>query len=993
MLSNERTPLVGRMHELHALTDALDAAKRGSGSIRMVAGEGGVGKTRLVEAVREHAMERGFTVLVGRAFPVETGIPYAIFGDGFVPYLRDLGMPALQTLSRGAGAELALLFPLLRTDTTAVRAGDPAELKPRLFDAFGQLLGALARKAPMLVVLENLHWADPSSIDLLHFVARSASAHPLLLLATYNDAHRESQRALRLLEQSLTSLGVLSRHVLPPLTRDETAQLIAKGFGEQGATLGDFPDRVHARTRGNPFFIEETLKALVTAGRLRREGERWVGWATEQLSLPDSIRDALQLRYDRLSAPAQEVVQLAAVVGAQVPHALLERLTELDEATLLAAVDELRRGRVFDEIDGAVGPAYVFTHPLLQEMLYAELGRVRVRALHGRIADALERAYGPAALQHAEEIAIHFRRAEAPEQSARAVTYLIAAGEIAVARGSHREAAESLTVALRLVEASGDAAALETVLESLGRAKHRLGDYAAATSLFKRAVTLAEARGDDRRVAALERRVGLAWLRRGEFLIALSHHDRGLAAALRAGDRAAEATFHLARSAGMMEVGDGAAAEEAGRMALAIAEPLGDARLLGRVHQALQALNVWRGPSAAAVLHGTRAIEHARRADDLRTAWQAEWVFSVHAGLTGDSAATLRHVTQASQLADQLRSPVLRLWSAEVAIEYRSGIGEWDEALALAERTIEEARAFSQNNLLPRLLVWSGLMLCGRGELARAKERLDEAWVRSGADRADEGLPLNVHQVVPAHVGIGYYHLYRRDHRTALEVAERGLAIADRTGYTVWAVHRLLPLAAEASLWLREWESADAYGRRLRAAAEQLGHPLAHAWADACLALQRMLQGDHAGAIAQLRQAADALETIPFVEHAARLRRKLAEALITAGDLPAARAELERCHEVFRRIGADLALDEVREQMREHGWRPRQTRLPHHGRLTATEMKVASLAARGMTNPQIGEALRISPRTASTHISNIFQKLEVKSRHELTEYLREHGLG
>lgn len=995
MLPTDRIPLVGRLRELTALTTALEQAKRGQGSVHIVVGEGGVGKTRLMEAVRDRARDRGFTPLVGRAFPVESGIPYAIFGDGFVPHLRELGGASLQTLSRGAGAELALLFPALRADETAPRALDAAELKPRIFDAFSHLLGNLAKKAPLLVVLENLHWADPSSLDLFHFVARSAATRPLVLLATYNDSHRESQRAIRTVEQSLQSLGALARHVLPPLTLAETAQMIEQGFRETAETLGDFTERVHTRTRGNPFFVEETLKALVNAGRLRQEGERWVGWSTEQLSLPDSIRDALQVRYDRLTEPAQRVIQLAAVVGAQVPHAMLERLAGLESAELLTALDELRRERILDEADDAGGPSYVFTHPMLQEMLYAELGRARVRAMHSQVADTLEAMYGAVALEHAEELAIHFRRGEAPDQAVRAVRYLIAAGEIAGGRGAHREAAESLTVALALLEQGGDAIAHESVLESLGRVKHRLGDYAGAIALFERAVSMAEARGDDGRVAALERRIGIGWLRRGEFLVALSHHDRGLAAALRAGDKAMEAGFHLARSWGMMEVGDGAAAEAAGRLALTIAEALGDARLLGRVHQALQTLSIWRGPSRAAVAHGDKALEFARSVGDTRTLWQAECAFAYHAGLTGDSAGTLRHIRAAAQLADEMRSPVLRIWTAEVAVEFRSGIGEWDDALALADRSIEEARAFGQRNLLPRLLVWSALVHCGRGNMDEARTRIDAAWQASGADRVGDGGPVNVHHVVPAHVALGYYHLYRRDYRTALDVAERGLAIADRTGYTVWAVHRLLPLCAEASLWLRDWERSDAYGKRLRQLAAQLGHPLALAWADACVALERMLKGDHAGAITQLRQAADALDAIPFVEHAARLRRKLADALITAGALEEARAALSRCHEVFSRLGAKLALDEVREKMREHGWRPPpkvDATGGGLGTLTPTEVRVCRHVAQGLSNPRIGAELGMSPRTVGTHLVNIFRKLDVKSRYQLAQLVREHGV-
>ena len=990
-----RIPFVGRHDQFSTLAAALEAGKKGRGSVHIIAGEGGVGKTRLAEAVAERAGELGFTTVTGRAFQVETGIPYALFADAFVPLLREMLPATLQTMSRGATAELALLFPTLRTEGLPSRTGDAAELKPRLFDAFAQLLFRLSRKQPVLVILENLHWADPSSLDLFHFVARSAAAHPLVLLATYNDAQREGNRGLRAAEQSLVSLGVLARHLLPPLTCDETTEMVVTIFGEPREAIADFVGRVHAWTRGNAFFIEETLKALVRAGRLRREGEHWVGWGTEQLALPDSIRDALLERHDRLSAHAQLVAQIAAVVGAQVPHGLLGRLTGLDGAALLAAVDELRRERVFVELDVPGGPAYVFTHPMLQEMLYAELGRARVQLRHAEIADALERSYGGEALAHAEELAVHFRRADSREQAPRAIRYLTLAGENAMGRGAHREAVESLGAALVLLERTSDRIALVHVLDLLGRARHGMGDYAGAAALWRRTLLLAEAPGEAKHVASLERRLGVAALRLGDFTGALAHHERGLAAALLAKDEPAEAGLHLARSAVMMEIGRGSEAEHEGRLALATAERLGDARLLARVHHVLQELAVWRGPGGAAVEHGNKALDFAAASGDRKTAWQAEWTFAFQAGLTGDSAGTKHHLAEAFRLAEELRSPVMRMWTAEVAIEYRSAIGDWDEALALADRTIEEARAFGQRMLLPRLLVWSSLVYCGRGKFDEAKTRIDEAWHLSGADRADDGEPTNVHTVVPAHVGLAAYHLYRRDYRLALEVGERGLAIADRTGYTVWAVHRLLTLVAEASLWLRDWERTTRYGNRLLAAAELLGHPLARAWSDACFALARWLKGDEAGAISQLRRAAEALEAIPFTEHAARLRRQLALALIDSGDPASAIPELRRIHDVFARLGATLALDDVREMLRELGERP-PPRQPSAGSgvgaLTGREAEIARLIAARQTNKEVGSTLKISARTVGTHLSNIYAKLGVDSRGALADLVREQGI-
>lgn len=963
----------------------------------MLTGEAGIGKTRLIEALAERAAELGFQTVTGRAYPVETGVPYALFSDGFVPFLREIPPATLQALTRGGTAELAMLFPTLRADAQPARSSDGSDVRARLFDTFSGLAYRLAQKQPMLLVLENLHWADPSSLDLFHFLARTVAGHPLVILSSYNDVQREENRNLRLVEQSLTSLGALQRHTIPPLTADEVVEFVAAHFDVGLADVRDFARRVHARTRGNAFFIEESLKALVQSGRLRQEDGRWVGWTTEQLALPDTIRDALSLRYDRLSETAQQIVQLAAVIAVHAPHALLERLAGVSGEAMLSAVDELRRDRIVDEVVLDSGPAYAFSHPMMQDMLYAELSAARMRALHAQIADALEAFYGSKALERAGEIAVHFARAQAPEQAPRALRYLIAAGRTALRRGAAKEAVDSLTLALTLIERAGDGEGLDEVLGLLGRARHKIGDYTGAVSLWRRAVTRAQEQGHHGRIAALERRLGVAATRTGKFDTAVAHHERALAAAAVAGDERAGAEVRLARSSVLMEVGRGAEALADARHALEIAERAGDALLLGRVHQALQTLAVWRGPSAAAIEHGRKALEYAQDAADTRTAWQAEWVTAYHAGLTGDSVGTAKHLAEAERLAEELRSPVLRLWTAEVAIEYRSGIGEWDAALTIADETIESARAFGQRSLLPRILVWSALIQCGRGDLDAAKRRIDEAWEMSGASRSDSSEPVNVHAVLPAHVGLAYYHLYRRDFRTAMQIGERGLVIADRTGYEVWAVHRLLPLLAECALWLREWEMSSAYAQRLREASERLGHPLARAWSDTTVAMELFLRDRAPAALDLALAAADSLDAIPFVEHGARLRRRLVDLLDIAGRRDEAERELRTVHKTFAQLGAKDAVEDCKEKYKELGLTPPSIAIgprPAAGpaSLTPTQKKVAHLAAEGLRNREIGERLAMSHRTAGTHLQEAYKRLGVRNRTQLGAKLRELGI-
>ena len=989
------TPFVGRRAELAELASELEEAKRGRGSVHLLAGEGGVGKSRLTAVVGERAREQGFSTVIGRAFPVERGIPYALFADAFVPLLRDLPPATFQTLSRGSVGELALLFPALRTDAAPARGGTDGDLTPRLLNAFGQFVQRLARRAPLLVVLENLQWADPSSFDLLHFLSRSASEHPLMLLGTYNETQRDSNSSLLATEQSLRSLGVLRQMDLQPLTLGETADFLTQAYGASARDLGGFTQLLHDRTRGNPFFMEETLKALVLSGSLRRDGERWIGWGTDRLELPRSIRDVLQARFLGLTETAKQVAVVASVVGAQTPDALLERVVPAGREAILAAVEELLRDRMLVEHTAGGALAYEFSHPLMQEMLYGELARARARQVHAAIADAMEAMHGARALEHADELAVHFLRAQDPAQEERACRYLTAAGESALARGADREAAESLAAALGIAESRGDSAARERLLDQLARARHRLGDYAGAAALWSEALGRAQNAGDRARIAVLERQLGVAALRRGDSDHALRHHERAVDAAITAADDALIASVRLARSVALLEVGRGDDAEQDLRAVLVIAERSGSPQLLARVHHALQLLACWRGPSADARVHGERALAFAIAAGDQHAEWSAQWAMAVQCGLNGDAAGTREHIAEARRLADELRSPLLRLWIAEVEIEYHSGVGEWDAALALTDRTIADARAFGQRALLPRLLVWSALIRLGRGEFELGRAQVDEAWTLSGAGRAVPGATVSMHTVVPAHVGRAYWHLFQLEYAEALRVAEAGLAIAERTGYTAWAMHRLMPVAAEAAIWVKDWERAERYGTRLRETAERLAHPLGIAWSDACFALIRMMKGDKAGAVTQLRAAADALDAIPFVDHAARLRRKLADAYNDSGDPASAIPELKRCHEMFRQLGAKPALDEVRQKMRELGAKPPTVVLANGGgvgALTARETEIARLVTARKSNKEIGVALGISDRTVSTHLSNIFVKLEVDSRGALADMVRERGL-
>jgi DNA-binding CsgD family transcriptional regulator/tetratricopeptide (TPR) repeat protein len=982
--------LIGRDADLAALLPHLDRALEGSGGTIVLMGAGGVGKTRLAEVLAEEARRRRFRVTMGRAFHVESGVPYALFSDAFMPVIRELEPAALSALTRGAEAELSIVLPAL--GAARPQSDDPAELRTRLMWAVAEFVRALSTRQPLLLLLDDVHWADLSSLELLHFLARQTADSRVLIACTYNDTERGLRPELRSLEQSLLALGIAHVHRVQPLTREDTDRLIRQVFGVDDQVVREFSTLLYGWTRGNVFFLRETLQSLVDSGRLyRRADGQWLGWESAELELPGSIREAIAVRLSRLSIAARSVAETAAVIGTRVDHDLLRSAVPLQDVELLAALDELLRIHIIAEASAAGELRYDFVHPMLRQVLYGELGTARCRALHGVIAQGLEERYGANAAAHADELAFHFARAEADALEPKALQYLHTAGRHALDRFADREAVGYLRLARD--RWTSDAAVPRNVLISdFARALQRTGEYDAAIALWHEMLPDRVDADTVAMSAATHRRLGQAYYWSGRYAEALQHYTTGIAFVTGAGG-AVEAALRLAAGVCLQELGRASEAGSEIEEARRIAEEAGDTALLARVHRSLLLLRIWTGPPEEARAQGARAAELARRTGDTSTEFFSEWGLAVLEGLTGHTDAMARHLEVTERIAETQRSPLLRLWTAELSIELASALGDWDRGTAIGEHAIGIARSLNQRTMLPRLLVWTSLIHIGRGELDIARGYIDEAWESSGAGAADTA-PVDVHSVVPAHIGRAAYQIARRDFAEAIRTCHRGLAVADRTGYAFWAMHRLLPLLAEAHCHLRDVEGALAVEERIRRDSERLGHKAGFAWADSCRALAVWLGGDPAGATRLLQEACASLESIPMLGDAARLRRQLAGRLAETGDRDGALRELRRVYEMFLSMGAEQELNKARGMFREIGAKPpaRSTVTGAEG-LTGRELEIARMVVARKSNKAIARALEISPRTVSTHLSNVFRKLEVASRGELADYVREHGIG
>jgi DNA-binding CsgD family transcriptional regulator len=993
-------PAVGREDVLDELMLALEAASRGEGRTIFLSGEEGTGKTHFTRCVQAEAERREFRVAAGRAYRAEAGVPYSLFSDAFLPLLRSLPTETLTVLTRGGIPELKYLFPALDPGDGAPSSSpveNPAEFRTRVLWTFSELVRELSVRTPLLVVLEDIHWGDSSSLELVHFLARQITDHPVCFLLTVDELQLEDPQELTETERSLLSQGMARQLNLPPFTREETGILIRRAFGVEEEAAGDFVDRLHEWTQGNPFFIEETLGALIESERLYQKGSAWLGWEVREFRLPGTIRETVQARLSKLPPDARTVADLAAILGARVPFSLLGAVSPLSEEDLLATLDALVAHGVLSESLEEEGVIYDFRRTLVRETLLAEMGIARARILHGRVAEILEEYFGPEAQTMAGILAYHFSRAEPGRLGPKAALYLALAGAGAMERFGNREAAKYLRASVARFDRLGEEQRAELdlpggrmeVLRNLARALTRLGEYDAALPAWADALDEARARGERKAEGEIRRRIGVILAAQGELVRALSEFQEGLDAISGISSPSLETRIRLRRGICLEELGQAEEAQSEMQAALALAESQQKPALLAQAHRALVLFHIWTGHPDRVRAHGEHALELSQASEARGVEFWTYWGLAVQEGLLGNTEKMAELVQEADAVSRAIRSPLLRLWTAELSVELAAATGDWDAGIAIGEQAIALGRALSQKTLLPRLLVWTALIYLGRGQWELANPLIEEAWQVSGAE--GDGL-RNIHAVIPAYIGKGYLAMAMEDYEGAVRYGLRGLELAEEGGYRLWALHRLLPLVGESYLWLRELEKAKAIGDRLREYSAPIGHRLGVAWADACDALGTWLKGDPERGALEMQRAATALEEVPMVYDAARLRHQLAGRLAEIGDREGAIRELNQIHETFLRLGAAVLLEKVRVLYRELGARPPRRTAVGEGLLTSRESEIARLVSERKSNKAIGKTLGISPRTVSTHLSNIYQKLDLGSRGELADYIRTEGV-
>ena len=475
--------LIGRQEELAVLEEALRSAMLGEGRAVLIAGEAGLGKTRVCAEIAARAEHLGAAVLRGACSDGELSLPYLPFVDAISGYLVSADKTWLREQLGDARRELAQLFPQLDADSSP-EIDDPVRAKLRLFEAISALFQVVAGSNGLVLVIEDIHWADASTRELLDYIVRRVGRAGWLLIGTYRSDEIHRKHPLQPQLHAWQRGRMVDTVELKALQRDDVAEMVKAIFDQEDVTR-EFRDYFAARSEGNPFVIEEMLKQQVEEGSIRRiEDGGWERNAMTDLKLPRTVSDSILMRLEKLDPEEAEVLQAASVLGTSFTYDSLVDLTEQSPALVQHALQSGVQQQMI-QADEQFVSRYRWRHGLTKEAIYSDLIEPQRMALHLRAAGVLRMQPGTEAI----EVASHLLAADHWEE---AVPMCLEAASDALRRRGYREAAQLYERVLPHME---DGVEQGRLLCQLGEANWRAGDPASALRYLEKGVDALEKAG------------------------------------------------------------------------------------------------------------------------------------------------------------------------------------------------------------------------------------------------------------------------------------------------------------------------------------------------------------------------------------------------------------------------------------------------------------------------------------------------------------------
>ena len=992
--------IIGRDRELDIVADRLTGAIEGAPRHLLIAGEAGIGKSRLVAETSRLAAERGMRVLIGACANIgDGGVPYGPIVEALRGLSRDLAPDELAAVVGPSGDDLARLVPALSPMVVPDGGNDVDAPQARVLEALLGLLQRLAEREPVLLVLEDLHWADPATRDSIAFIVRNLRLDRVLLLLTFRSDELHRRHPLMAWLAELERSGRVERIDLERLDPDRTVDLLAGIMGE--APAARLADRIHQRSDGNPFFVEELLMADDAA--------------RERGPLPPTLRGILVTRIAAAPDLAQAVIGAAAVAGRRVEHGLLASVAGLDEADLLEGLRSAVSSQLLVvETDPRGGDVYAFRHALLQEAAYEELLPGERRRLHRAVAEALaeqDPGAGVSAAWHWSELAFHW---SAARDDSRAFEASVRAGAAAERNFAFADAARHDERALDAWSGIEDAERVAgmdrtTLLGHAAQAAWLSGDTRRAVAWRREAVASIDPAADPTRMATLQAQLSRALWNLGDSQAALVASTAAVTA-IDGQPPSAEKARVLARHGQLLMLLDRCAeSRDTCLAAIEIARKVGARDVEGHASNTLGLDLSAEGRCSEAMTWFDLALDIAREsadADDIGRAYvnRAEGL-----ARCGELERSLENAEEGFRVAESVgaASTYGRFIRADAAYNAYD-LGRWDEARRLMAPNIVSA-TYTQGYRYD-LARWVGLLV-GSGD-PEAPARLDEL-----ADLLS-GTTIESQFHGPYWIARAQQELWEGRPELALATAREAVASLAR-GEWRWCQLELIRLGAQAAADLAELgrirrddsavAEATGAGEDMRAAFEPLlatsleqqhGRDRDETLAVAATMEAELARLDGTAPGTAWAQACECWEKRGRAYPLAYARWRLAEARLGEGDRQGATDALAAAHVIALKLGAEplrASIASLAARARIELTRPEAATAEPAARdrssvdagpradpfgLTPREREVLALVASGRTNRQIAQELFISESTAGVHVSNILGKLGVAGRTE-----------
>ncbi|MDQ4004745.1 MAG: AAA family ATPase, partial [Actinomycetota bacterium] len=706
--ATRRTSFVGREAELADLRRHVEEASDGRGALVLVGGEPGVGKTRLVLEAAEEASQFGMMALIGRCYEMETSTPYLPVAEILESTARQISRETLLEAMGDTAPEIARLTPEFRRlypDLPAPLDLPPEQARRYLFNSIAEFLDRAGRMHPLVLVLDDLHWADESTLLLIEHLAERLSEMRVLVLGTYRDVELDVARPLARTMEALVRRRQAHRIFLKRLRVDEVGAMLEELAGDEP------PDAlvrlIYEETEGNPFFVEEVFQHLAEEGKLFEDDGRFRDdLILDELDVPESVRLVIGRRLERLGERAREVLSAAAVIGRRFRVELLEAMTDATPDEVLDALEEAERSRlVTSSLEGSA-PMFEFGHELIRQTLLTGVSVLRRQRVHARAAAGLERIHAANLKDHAADVAYHVAQAGTGTDPLKLIGYLALAGDRAMEQAAFEEALGHYENALGVSELQGLPSALlkekrGLALQSLGRVEEALESWVEALDRYEE-VGAAEPLVNLSVQAASLLGWGSRW---GE---AVQMAQRGLMSDL---DESNPRRARLLGIAGVL-VSLAGSYEEGNAMideALALAERSGDESTLGEALSA-KAVHHWGWSEMRETIeYGVPGADHLRAAANL---WQlattlpfVEWAHT-YVGKTDEAQRIYEELEPLARKLGHHGSLTFALRDAAIRSEMRSPDLEVNERFA--HEDFEMAHLAGDGIFLAQSHTWLG---------------------------------------------------------------------------------------------------------------------------------------------------------------------------------------------------------------------------------------------------------------------------------------------